>query len=112
RFENPGIRHGLLQIAADGSRKIPARLGPVLLRHRRAGSLPAATCTAIAAWLACLRRGLALPEPDTALPGRARAEPAAAIIEICGRIEPSLGEDAELHSELLRRYETEKEEHQ
>jgi len=51
RFRNPGLRHKLLQIASDGSQKLPQRLlNPI--RERLNDGLPAkrlATC--VAAWM-------------------------------------------------------------
>jgi fructuronate reductase len=58
RFANPGIRHSLAQIAADGSQKIPIRAVPVV----RAGGGPGAT-RLVAAWIAHLR-GNGVPVDD------------------------------------------------
>lgn len=54
RFRNPAIRHRLLQIAMDGSQKLPQRLlGPALARLRD-GAMPHAIATAVAGWMAFL----------------------------------------------------------
>jgi fructuronate reductase len=50
RFSNPALRHRLLQIATDGSRKLPQRLVATLLAARRAGLPHDAPLLAIAAW--------------------------------------------------------------
>jgi fructuronate reductase len=50
RFANPNIRHLLVQIAADGSQKVPIRAVPVI----EAGVGPGAT-RLVAAWIAHLR---------------------------------------------------------
>jgi fructuronate reductase len=51
RFENPALRHRLLQIAMDGSRKLPLRLIATLLDARRAGLPHDAPLLALAAWM-------------------------------------------------------------
>ncbi len=56
RFANPRIRHQLMQIASDGSQKLPVRIVPVALKaiaDHRALSAPART---VAAWILFLRR--------------------------------------------------------
>jgi fructuronate reductase len=55
RFENPGIRHRLEQIAADGSQKLPVRVLPVLRAERAAGRGPGAAARTLGAWVAHLR---------------------------------------------------------
>ncbi|MEI2730901.1 MAG: mannitol dehydrogenase family protein [Dermatophilaceae bacterium] len=55
RFANPGIRHLLAQIAADGSQKLPIRIVPTLLAERAVGRMPAGATRAVAAWVAHLR---------------------------------------------------------
>jgi fructuronate reductase len=57
RFDNPGLPHSLVQIAADGSRKLPPRiLAPLAERLTRGLPSPSLTL-AVAAWIA-LQRGL------------------------------------------------------
>jgi fructuronate reductase len=51
RFANPALRHRLLQIAMDGSRKLPQRLVATLLEARRAGLPHDAPLIAVAAWM-------------------------------------------------------------
>ncbi len=51
RFANPALRHRLLQIATDGSRKLPQRLVATLLEARRAGLPHDAPLLALAAWV-------------------------------------------------------------
>ena len=51
RFANPALHHRLLQIAADGSRKLPQRLVATLCEARRAGLPHDALLCAIAAWI-------------------------------------------------------------
>lgn len=63
RFANPGIRHLLAQIAADGSQKIPVRILPTLRRERAEGRLPTGALRALAAWINHLR-GAGAPVKD------------------------------------------------
>lgn len=56
RFANPAIRHLLLQIATDGSQKIPLRSIPVIERRLGSGLDPGTGQTALlAAWLLHLK---------------------------------------------------------
>ena len=65
RFENPSIRHGLAQIAADGSQKLRVRIVPVLRAERAAGRLPTGAVRVVAAWVDHLR-GAGAPVKDAA----------------------------------------------
>jgi fructuronate reductase len=51
RFANPALRHRLLQIAMDGSRKLPQRLVATLRCARRAGLPHDTLLLAVAAWM-------------------------------------------------------------
>lgn len=59
RFANPALRHSLLQISADGSRKLPQRLLSSLRQARRAGLPHGALLLGVAAWMHFL-----IGEPD------------------------------------------------
>ena len=76
RFENRSLRHRTLQIAADGSQKIPVRWLPVLREARRRGLPARHLVTALAAWLRFLagrdEAGRELPLDDP-LAARLRA---------------------------------------
>ncbi len=57
RFANPALRHSTLQVAMDGSQKLPQRLlGPVRERLA-AGHLPESAALAVAAWMTYVARG-------------------------------------------------------
>jgi fructuronate reductase len=56
RFRNPAIRHLLSQIAWDGSKKLPYRLLDSVGEQLAAGRSVARLATAVAAWIAFLRR--------------------------------------------------------
>ena len=65
RFANPGIRHLLAQIAADGTQKLPVRIVPVLRAERAEGRMPIGAIRALAGWLLHLR-GCGVPRHDVA----------------------------------------------
>jgi fructuronate reductase len=52
RFQNPALNHRLIQIAMDGSQKIPQRWLTTLASNQRKGRDCPALRTAIAAWIA------------------------------------------------------------
>lgn len=56
RFSNPRIHHRLIQIATDGSQKLPVRIVPVALRALRDGESIMPMARAVAAWIVFLRR--------------------------------------------------------
>ncbi len=56
RFKNPALNHRLIQIAMDGSQKIPQRWLETLAVHQERGRPCPAILTAIGAWL-CHSRG-------------------------------------------------------
>jgi fructuronate reductase len=51
RFANPALRHRTLQVAMDGSQKLPQRLLSTLRARRAAGAEPRWAAFAVAAWL-------------------------------------------------------------
>jgi fructuronate reductase len=51
RFANTALRHRTLQIAMDGSQKLPQRLLGTVLDRRRAGAEPIFAALGIAAWM-------------------------------------------------------------
>ena len=55
RFSNPALAHRLIQIAMDGSQKIPQRWLETLAHHQRAGRQCPSLLDAIAAWLIHVR---------------------------------------------------------
>jgi mannitol-1-phosphate/altronate dehydrogenase len=52
RFRNPAIRHRLIQIAMDGSQKLPYRWLDTIIANLRAGRPAAHLACAVAAWIA------------------------------------------------------------
>ncbi|MBL8652217.1 MAG: mannitol dehydrogenase family protein [Sphingopyxis sp.] len=57
RFANPALHHRLIQIAMDGSQKIPQRWLETLAWHQRRGARCPSIEAAIDAWIAFLRSG-------------------------------------------------------
>jgi fructuronate reductase len=55
RFANPALQHRLIQIAMDGSQKIPQRWLATLAHHQKQSRQCTAILTAIAAWLRHIR---------------------------------------------------------
>jgi fructuronate reductase len=51
RFANPGLHHRTLQIAMDGSQKLPQRLLGTVIDRRRAGAEPSLAALGVAAWM-------------------------------------------------------------
>ncbi len=51
RFANPALRHRTLQIAMDGSQKLPQRLLDTVRERRRAGAEPVFAALGVAAWM-------------------------------------------------------------
>uniref|UniRef100_UPI0035CBDCC6 mannitol dehydrogenase family protein n=1 Tax=uncultured Sphingomonas sp. TaxID=158754 RepID=UPI0035CBDCC6 len=84
RFRNPAIVHRLDQIAADGSQKIPYRLGDTLAARRRAGVMPQHVVTALGCWVAFLMRraraNVAIVDPAGAALATAAAQGDAASV--------------------------------
>lgn len=57
RFANPATGHTTLQVAADGSQKVPIRLLGTVADRLAAGVVPVAATRAVAAWLVLVARG-------------------------------------------------------
>jgi len=109
RFANPALRHRLLQIAMDGSRKLPQRLVATLLDARRAGLPHDAPLLAVAAWIRfCDGRdeaggGLPLDDPLAARLRAAAAGDAASVARAMLAIDEVFGDaatDARLADDL------------
>ncbi|MDR6833517.1 MULTISPECIES: mannitol dehydrogenase family protein [unclassified Sphingopyxis] len=63
RFGNPALHHRLLQIAMDGSQKIPQRWLETLAWHQARGQRCASLEMAVAAWVAFLRSDHPIDDP-------------------------------------------------
>lgn len=94
RFAAPGIRHKLIQIASDGSQKIPARILPVLRAEREQGRLPHSAVTGLAAWVLHLRHGDVRDPLANELVALARSAKASSLV--LSALDPALSADTEL----------------
>ncbi|MBL8631115.1 MAG: mannitol dehydrogenase family protein [Rhodospirillaceae bacterium] len=56
RFRNPAIRHKLLQIAWDGSQKLPVRIVPTIIDALAVGRSTERLAVSLAAWMQFVRR--------------------------------------------------------
>lgn len=63
RFANPALDHRLIQIAMDGSQKIPQRWLETLAWHQARGSRCPSLEAAVAAWIAFLRSDAPVEDP-------------------------------------------------
>lgn len=63
RFANPALHHRLIQIAMDGSQKIPQRWIETLAWHQQRGKRCVSLEAAIAAWIASLRSEHPVDDP-------------------------------------------------
>jgi len=63
RFANPALNHRLIQIAMDGSQKIPQRWLETLAWHQEHGQRCASLEAAIAAWIGFLRSEHPIDDP-------------------------------------------------
>ena len=87
RFANPSVCHRTIQIAMDGSQKLPQRLLHTVLDRRRAGASPRWAALALAAWIRFLAghaddgRELVLDDPlaDVLRPAAARGSARAGV---------------------------------
>lgn len=57
RFANPYLRHTTVQVAMDGSQKLPIRLLGTARDRLRAGAVPRHCALAVAAWIVYVHRG-------------------------------------------------------
>jgi fructuronate reductase len=57
RFRNPALRHRTVQIAMDGSQKLPQRLLGTIRDRRRAGAEPRHAALGVAAWMRFVSAG-------------------------------------------------------
>jgi fructuronate reductase len=89
RFDNPSLGHRLLQIAMDGTQKIPQRWLATIEALRQQGKLPSALLFALAAWLAFISKpGRIIDDPLAAQLSKiregARGDAAATVHAIIG----------------------------
>ena len=103
RFANPATRHRTLQIAMDGSQKLPQRLFAAAATRRAAGAQPALLALAVAGWLRFAAgaaddgRELPLDDPLAAdIRGALGGSDADSVRGVLGLLGPALAADAVL----------------
>ncbi|MBQ0895729.1 mannitol dehydrogenase family protein [Micromonospora sp. U56] len=57
RFSNPALRHRTVQVAMDGSQKLPVRLLGTVRDRLAAGTIPRQAALAVAAWMTYVAKG-------------------------------------------------------
>ncbi|WP_199716621.1 mannitol dehydrogenase family protein [Micromonospora musae] len=57
RFANPALRHRTVQVAMDGSQKLPVRLLGTVRDRLAAGAIPRQAALAVAAWMTYVAKG-------------------------------------------------------
>lgn len=84
RFANPALHHALIQIAADGSQKLPPRLLAPLAERAARGLASPALAAAVAGWVQALAtvEGLADPLLDRLVPLAREAGPVAPLLDL------------------------------
>ena len=94
RFKNPALAHRTLQIAADGTKKIPLRWLPTITALAAEGRRWPCLALALAAWIRCLSgtddqgRPVMLDDPlaTSLAPHAALADPARAVRAVLGAV--------------------------
>nr|WP_296075952.1 mannitol dehydrogenase family protein [uncultured Actinoplanes sp.] len=103
RFANPGLGHRTVQVAMDGSQKLPQRVLHTLLDRRAAGALPEGATLVVAAWMRFVQGaaddGSPLPLDDPLAP-RIREALAASPSTPAGVVDALLGLDTVFAPEL------------
>lgn len=109
RFANPDINHRLVQIAMDGSQKLPQRWLETLAANQRDGQACPAILQGLAAWI-CHLRGAngAVDDPlaEKLATAAREAEPTVALFSNCGLLpsmwQPSMADRAVISAHLHR----------
>ncbi|UWP87568.1 mannitol dehydrogenase family protein [Dactylosporangium fulvum] len=103
RFANSALRHRTLQVAMDGTQKLPQRLLGTIADRRAAGALPRYAALVLAAWMRFVRGtaddGSPLPLDDP-LADRIRATPS--LLDLHEIFPPGFADDTELRAEIAR----------
>ncbi|MER7281523.1 mannitol dehydrogenase family protein [Dactylosporangium sp. NPDC000244] len=101
RFANSALRHRTLQVAMDGSQKLPQRLLGTIADRRAAGSMPLYATLVLAAWMRFVRGsaddGTPLPLDDP-LADRLRSAPD--LLALDAVFPPGIADDTELRAQL------------
>ncbi|GAB3855193.1 mannitol dehydrogenase family protein [Dactylosporangium cerinum] len=102
RFANSALRYRTLQVAGDGSQKLPQRLLGTVADRRAAGAVPSYAALVLAAWIRFVGGraddGTSLPLDDP-LAGSLRDASPSQALEL---LSPGLADDAPLRAEIDR----------
>jgi fructuronate reductase len=104
RFANPHTGHTTVQVAMDGSQKLPQRLLDTARSRLAAGSVPTGVAQAVAGWIAYLRAAadgtlvvagcrVALDDPMAPVLAEATAGPLNTVVEKVFGLRPVFGDD-------------------
>ena len=115
RFSNPSIQHQLIQIAADGSAKLPQRLLPALEKNFKAGRSIECICLGLAAWMQFVAEqveaGTALNDPmrvPLSAVAKSRSGDAhvdvAAFLALKAIFPPWIGQEPQIMDAIVRGY--------
>jgi len=101
RFANPALRYRTLQVATDGTQKLPQRLLGTIADRRAAGAVPRYGALVLAAWLRFVRGvaddGTPLPLNDP-LADQLRAAPS--VLRLDAVFPPGFADDSELCAQI------------
>lgn len=110
RFHNPALRHRTVQIAMDGTQKLPQRLLGTIADRLAAGAEPRYACLGVAAWMRYVWTADTVDDPmaarlrsltaDAATP-QAAADALLSLEEVFGEDLPSNGRFRELVTDSL-----------
>ncbi len=105
RFANPRLPHPLVEIAVDGSHKVPLRILPVLHERRGAGTPTTSAVLQLAAWVAYVRAaGDALRDSHAAdIRANASGDLAHATPRLLALLDPDLADDRRLCADVADR---------
>lgn len=104
RFANPNTGHTTVQVAMDGSQKLPQRLLGTVRDRLAAGAVPTASATTVAAWIAYVRattqgelevdgHRISLDDPLASTLAAAAAGPLDALADRMLDVRPVFGDD-------------------
>lgn len=104
RFANPNTGHTTVQVAMDGSQKLPQRLLDTARDRIAAGAVPTAVAHAVAGWIAYVRaaaagslvvggRTVTLDDPMAAALAAATGGPLEGVVDAVFALRPVFGDD-------------------
>ena len=104
RFANPNTGHTTVQVAMDGSQKLPQRLLDTARDRIAAGAVPTAVAHAVAGWIAYVRaatagdlvvdgRRVVLDDPMAGVLAEAAGGPLGRVVDAVFAVRPVFGDD-------------------